>query len=242
MFRRVLRQRAKSYIKGEGLTPYTMEDLEEFKRLQVVPHGEDILIKLKPEMEDGDFKLDVKPAIDIIKDYVKFYMLRYGVEHSQVNVERGLWVEKAFDLLLQTFGIPKDYAEPTRDWRQLKPCEFYVPLIGKLEVKSTTSYQGILKFTVNIENWRREQPDYAVVLNPIDWTGERVWIKLMGAMPRNQVESYMDKTDYHIKMPDPKDSFWAIPCADITVKPIALYNTLMAVKARLHRCRRIRLQ
>jgi hypothetical protein len=114
-----------------------------------------------------------------------------------------------------------------------------VPLIGKLDVKSTTLYQGVLKFLVNIKNWREEQPDYAVVLHPLDWNGERVWIKLMGAMPRNQVESYTDKNGYHIK--SVRKPFWAIPCEDIGIKPITLYKALTAVKTKLQQCERLSL-
>lgn len=230
---KMLRYSVKSHIRGEGLTPYSPQELDYLKSLKVEVKGEDIFINLKPRPEDYGHQENLRPAIDIIKEYVKFYMARYSPRHPQEQVEYGLWCEKAFDLLLQSLGVPKDYAEPIRDWRGFKPCEFNIPFIGKVDVKSAKWCNRILGFRVRVYNWKRENPDYVVVLYPVDWKRERVWIKLMGAMERNKVESYPEiKTD---------QPFWEIPCADLTIKPVALYNALMQVKDKLDKARRINL-
>jgi hypothetical protein len=205
--------------------------LEGFENFNIIPHHQDVFIHFKPKSEDVKFKPDLKPAKVIIENYVEFFMARYPPQHDRDRVERGLYVEKAFDLLLQDIGVAKDYAEPIRDWRQLKPCEFYVPMLGKLEIKSTITYKGILKFCVNIYNWERESPDYAVVLQILD--SKRDWIKLLGAMPAEKVESY--------KVIETQEPFWAIPCKDLTIKPLKLCQELVKVKKKLAHLPRLKL-
>jgi hypothetical protein len=233
--------KCESWAELAGSKPLSIEDLEEIKLLKVQSSHEDVYVDLNPNPAEGQRLLQqfgqaklkeiideygfVSPAVMIIENYVNFYMIRYGDDHSRRQVSEGLRAEKAFDLMLQDISVYKDYAEPIRDWRGDKPCDFIVPLLGKLEVKSVTVYKGENRFNVNIDNWIDESPDYAVVL--LHLGGK--WIKLVGAMPAKKVESYTG-TKYHKQTDRP---FWSIPCEHLTIQPKTLYKALTEVKHRI---------
>ena len=215
----------------ENCEPLLPEDKKRFKLLNVKVDSNGIYIDLKPTFTDILHKPDLKPAKAIIEDDVEFFMVRSPTGHSRSNVERGLYVEKAFDLMLGDIGVPRDYADAIRDWRMLRPCEFYVPMLGQLEVKSVARkrYNGKRMFYVNIGNWNREQPDYAVVLDILD--PKRELVQLMGAMDAAKVESYKPING----------EFWGIPIAELNVSAVKLYQALVEIKHRLERLQHLTL-
>jgi hypothetical protein len=158
----------------------------------------------------------LSPAVMVIEDYVKFFMVRYNGTESLEEIRQGLKAEKAFDLILQNIPLPFNYPEPIRDWRRghgapfSQPCDFYIPCIGKVEVKSVTEYcnKRTGKFidyrvNINIEQFKKNDADYVVVL----WHIGGEFIMLCGAMPHDKIRGYIN-SEYHI---DTNDPFWSIP-------------------------------
>lgn len=93
-------------------------------------------------------------------------------------------------------------------------------------MKSVTRFDRYNRFNVNIANWKREKPDYAVVLSHI---GGR-WVTFFGAMPAEKV---VDDT-YRVVPKDPDlTPFWGIPCEHLTILADELYKALVKVKHRI---------
>ena len=170
----------------------------------------------------------VSPALMIIEDYVDFFMARYEQGHSEDDVRIGLWSEKAFHLLLQNAGLYVHYPEPVRDWRLIQPIDFYIPLLGKVEVKSVTNFRGEDRVNVTKPSKGRE-PDYVAALKRIQDTQ---FLQLVGMMPFESIKGYKG-TEYDI--PSGKRPFWSIPATDLTqsITPRKLYATLLTIKQQI---------
>jgi hypothetical protein len=125
-----------------------------FYNLNPNPEESKVLEDKYPEFE-GEIKAYgfLSPAVMVIEAYVNFFVMRYEREQPKLQIpsewekklrqERdGLKAEKAFDLILQNMALPFNYPEPIRDWREghgapfTQASDFYVPALGKLEVKT----------------------------------------------------------------------------------------------------------
>ena len=130
-----------------------------------------------------------------------------------------------------------NYPDPVRDWRAghgapfAQRRDFYVPNLGKLEVKSVTRWNGSNRVNIpySAANWELEKPNYIVVLSHIGGK----WVLLCGAMNISQVEQYVD-TKYHVKHSDSPyftGPFLSIPLADFVISAKNLYDLLLNAKS-----------
>ena len=246
-------------LKGvEQATSIELSEIKPFVRekLRVEFNGDDIFLNLNPNPEECESLIKwypkimqvygfVSPSVLIIEDYVEFYMLRYEEGHRESDVREGLKVEKAFDLMLQNAGLYVNYPEPVRDWRIGKgaphpqPCDFYIPLLGKLEAKSVTDYNGSNRVNVPLDAWLEEKADYLLALSHVGG----YYVMLCGAMPLKMVNSYVDG-EYHIKhsnSPKFTGPFLSIPLVDFPIQPRRLYEALLATKQRIDKLPKVKL-
>lgn len=238
--------------KLEGLEALTEEEAREIRQytgVELTRNG--VFINLNPVPTEGEAILKrhpnstkfqgilakygfISPAIIEIEAYVDYMMIRYGEEHSELDVQQGMWAEKAFDLLLQNVGIPICYREPIRDWRSIQAVDFYVPLLGLVEAKSWTDYhEG--KINVPYERFVREHPDYVVGIRKL--VGP--YVTVVGAMSYEKVAAYSDTKYYKTGSPD----FLTIPAEDFAnaIKPRKLYETLVQIKKTIEDIGKIKL-
>lgn len=94
----------------------------------------------------------------------------------------GLAGQKVFDLILQQYGIPSDRNDPTIDWRKEKDYDFYIPKIGKIEIKTFDYW--CLKALIKVFEWHGN--DYCVIMQFADRKPTR--INIMGWLTKDQVE------------------------------------------------------
>jgi hypothetical protein len=192
----------------------------------------------------------LSPAVMVIEDYVNFFMTRYEESDPALRVEgkkrqdkiknirTGIKAEKTFDLILQNMALPFNYPEPIRDWRLghgapfAQTSDFYVPSLGKLEVKSVTTWCDkstgkFIGYRINVPKpeWANAQPNYLVVL----WHIGGRFVMLCGAMPAAKVASYegtpFDRPGY--------PSFLSIPLEQLTISAKSLYKALLAAKSKV---------
>ena len=237
----------------KGVEQPTSLELREVKsrvheKLRMEYNGDDIFLNLNPYPDECESLVKwypkimqeygfISPAVLIIEDYVEFYMLRYEKGHSEVKVREGLKVEKAFDLMLQNSRLYVNYPEPVRDWRKgqgapyPQPCDFYIPLFGKLEIKSVTNFRGSNHVNVPSGEWCDENADYLIALSHIGGC----YVMLCGAMPADKVNSYVNGI-YHIKhskSPEFTGPFLSIPLEDFPISPRKLLKALELTKQRI---------
>lgn len=219
-----------------------------------------IYLNLNPNPSEGERLLEghpefqsihdeygfISPTVLVIEDYVKFYMLRYKKGHSERDVREGLKVEKAFDIILQNAGLYVNYPEPIRDWREgqgapyPQPCDFYIPLFGKLEIKSVTDFRGSNRVNVPSGEWCDENADYLVALSHIGGC----YVMLCGAMPSDKVNSYVNG-NYHIKhskSPEFTGPFLSIPLDDFPIKGRTLYETLLTTRKQIDELPQVKIE
>jgi hypothetical protein len=199
---------------------------------------EGLELKKQGKLEDARYKRIfeqygfISPTVMLIEDYVDFFMIRYEEDHSEDNVREGLKAEKAFDLILQDLRFYVHYPEPVVDWRLQQKSDFYLPQLGKIEVKSVTDFYGNNRVNVPCKRWFENPSNYVVALSHI---GDE-WIRLCGAMPAETVNSYIDKYPYHIKhseSPKFKGPFLSIPLEDFKITGKSLFKLLIEIKSNM---------
>jgi hypothetical protein len=170
----------------------------------------------------------LSPAAMVIGDYVRFYMMRYKSDDpvKRKQCEDGLIAEKSFDLFMQDMGLYVNYPEPIRDWRPDHPWDFSIPLLGKIETKSTTHFSDNYRINVPRKRFLEEKPDYLVGLQHI---GGR-YIILIGAMRSETVKSYdaAYNGEYYIESGNPP--FWSIPVKHLNIPSWKLMQSLDDIK------------
>jgi hypothetical protein len=246
MRRRNLKFRVASFdpadLEGvEQLKPEEITSIGEV--IGVRPSGNQLFIDLNPNPAEGKAILKrhpesknlnrilnkygfLSPAVIIIEDYVDFFMIRYETGHSENQVREGLWAEKAFHILLQTMGLYFNYPEPIRDWRLLKPVDFYIPRLGAIEVKSVRKWKDEHNVNINIRDFNKKpEPDYIVAIERIMGTK---YLQLVGMMAYTQFKTYKCE-EYARQGFSP---FWSIPASDFagSISPRKLYKTLSRIK------------
>lgn len=245
---------AREELEGTGLELTTSVDEKYIKpllskKLRMEFRADDAFFDLNPFPEEGlklqqQGKLEdarykrifdeygfISPTVMLVEDYVNFFMVRYEEDHSEYNVREGLKVEKAFDLILQDLRFYAHYPEPVVDWRLQQKSDFYLPQLGKIEVKSVTDYNGSNRVNVPYKRWTENPSNYIVALAHI---GDE-WIRLCGAMPAEKVQTYID-TIYHIKKSESKKftgPFLSIPLEDFKVTAKTLLTALMEIKSKI---------
>jgi len=208
---------------------------------------EDKFPEFKAEVQEYGF---LSPAVMIIEAYVNFFMTRYEREDPKLRDDAewqkklkqqrdGLKAEKAFDLILQGMALPFNYLEPITDWRKghgapfPQTSDFYVPALGKLEVKSVTRWSGENRVNVNKAEWFDAAPNYLVALTHIGGK----FVMLCGAMRFSEVNSYAGGP-FDIATSKP---FLSIPLEDLTITAMRLYQVLFDVEIRLDKLDKVQI-
>ncbi len=213
--------------------------------------------EFKGEVQEYGF---LSPAVMIIEAYVNFFMARYEKMFPRLKVDENAWqtklkyvrdglkAEKTFDLMLQNMALPVNYPEPIRDWREgsiapfAQTSDFYVPCLGKLEVKSVTSFHdkhfgNFIDYRVNVpkQALAKSEPDYLVVL----WHIGGRFVMLCGAMNAADVLSY-EGTQYDISCSKP---FLSIPLEhfNTAISASALYKALLEARNRINALEKIQI-
>lgn len=232
--------------------PY--DDNQIFYNLNPNPEESKILenkyAEMKSEVQEYGF---LSPAVLVIEDYVNFFMTRYEESDPALkadgkkrqdkikNIRTGIKAEKTFDLILQNMALPFNYPEPIRDWRLnqgapfAQTSDFYVPCLGKLEVKSVTTWCDkstgkFMDYRVNVPKpeWANAQPDYLVVL----WHIGGRFVMLCGAMAAQEVQSYFGGK-FDVAGGNPP--FLSIPLEKLTISADRLYEGLLIARDKIDR-------
>lgn len=212
--------------KAKSVEPIS-KDIETLAQ-QEIAELESMGIELK-----GLFSLLEPEALKIAKDYADFYIARYEArgkrlkeenpekfeylvskgrynpdgtlpEHRKPHQLRMGLTQKAFEIFLQQIQVPYIPNDPTIDWREKFLYDFYIPLFGKIDIKSTTLENPYVN--INCREFKRENPDYVVPYMILDMSKPR-WLKMLGYMYNSQVREYEPKGTGYRK-------YWKIPASD----------------------------
>ena len=158
-----------------------------------------------------------------VKEETKQYELRVGI------------TLKAFEIALQQLQIPFVPNHPTIDWRSRSEEElgdeptntflsdFWVPLMGKIDIESATSDNPTVN--INLNDFEKENPHYVVAYQILDIIQPR-WLRLSGFMYRSEIRKQYEPID-GVDRP-----FYSIPIEDFETKHDAreLCSTLLIVR------------
>jgi hypothetical protein len=257
-------------FEAEGLNPIeglprkpdqlSIEEIETIERvLESKLRGDELFIDLNyPSWEDeklvkrhSDFQRIkdkhgyLSPSLIVIENYIDFFMVRYPPGHDENYVRRGLFAEKAFDILLQGMGMYVNYPEPIRDWRKkpdvnfYQPIDFYVPILGSIEVKSARNWKSECNVNIPIRELNLKF-NYIVALKPVNKNTTQVegtrYIEILGAMRFEKVRNYKTREHGRYYRPHgPKGPFLSIPANHFymesdSITPDKLYKTLQRIK------------
>jgi hypothetical protein len=124
------------------------------------------------------------------KIHAEIFLRRYAkgkAKHWSENQKRTVYVgmigQKIFHVICQQIGVPTDVNDATIDWRTKKPYDFFIPMLGTIEVKCYDHYTS--KVLIKVSEWHDN--DFLVVFKFRDKQPSRV--DMMGWLTKNQVEA-----------------------------------------------------
>ncbi|MDH5687763.1 MAG: hypothetical protein OEZ48_07880 [Candidatus Bathyarchaeota archaeon] len=142
---------------------------------------------------------------------------------------------KAFEISLQHLQIPYVLNDPLVDWRPESekepedepstklPFDFWVPLVGRIDIRNATPENP--QVNISVDAFNRENPHYVIAYQVLDMIKPR-WLKLSGFMYRSEV-----KKEYEpVHLAD--RPFYSIPIEDFESKHDAqeLCNILLIAR------------
>jgi len=142
---------------------------------------------------------------------------------------------KAFEITLQQLQVPYIPNDPTIKWRSESakepedeptteyPFDFWIPLIGKIQIKSATLENP--KVSIHLDHFEKRKPHCVIAYQILDMNDTR-WLKLSGFMSRSEIKQQY-KPFYLVDRP-----FYSIPIGDFESKHDAkeLYGVLLIVR------------
>jgi len=130
--------------------------------------------------------------------------------------------QKAFEITLQQLQIPYIPNDSTIDWRPNRyeledpldkttkfSYDFYIPFLGKIDVKSATLKKPYVN--INCREFNRENPDFVVAYQILNLNKPK-WLKLVGFLRNSEVR------EYDTRRKGTWREYWPIPVEDIEAK------------------------